>query len=547
MTNQAVEQSQTITISSKRYYMDELQKEDVSSLMNTFVRFNQISERLYNEVYDSRYCGASKTSVTKRASELYYSLYHENLSAYYQASLFSYVSGKLSSQRELFKLQLKERELRESRMEQKIDELQEDISKLEEQKKWCIQMTKNPVAGTYGHITFDGELVRSGFGKHKKEQTLYLYECDIDKKLKQKRTAVKLIKERLRVSIESTPDKPSRITFGGGKRAYRLKDTTDINMKVWHRERDYNRTKTVLLGGRHTSVVGNFICRYDTTNNTLSVTLIDGRVLVLENIVFPYRGDELVEYINNRKGSVGYFLERRYDGHGREYLVVKAVFTEHKEHFNYYLGDGVISYDVNYGHLDWTNVSADGNSLENGTIWFDTTGSSGKRKNAIRKATKELVLIAKDKKKPLGGEDLDFSRKKNLMRYESKSHNRILSAFAYSEIMNSIERRAFREDVLVIHTDPAYTSLIGKVKYSKQLNAPVHIAASYVIGRRILGFDERLPKYVRDILHKKKPVKHLDKWKVVKKHFDKIPLQRCRATIPYFKKWKDFDKTLITT
>ena len=167
-----------------------------------------------------------------------------------------------------------------------------------------------------------------------------------------------------------------------------------------------------------------------------------------------------------------------------------------------------------------------------------------KRKNAIRNATKKLVLIAKDRKKPLGGEELDFGKKKCMMRYENKSHNRMLSAFAYSEIMNSIERRAFREDILVFHTDPAFTSVIGKVKYSKQLNAPVHIAASYVIGRRILGFDEKPPKNIRSLI-KNRLVKQSAKWKVIKKHFDKVPSRRCRATIPDFKKWKDFDNALI--
>ena len=73
-------------------------------------------------MYNSRYCGASKTSLTKRAAELYYSMYHENLSAYYQASLYSYVSGWLSSQNELFKIQLKKRELCEVKMEQKIND-----------------------------------------------------------------------------------------------------------------------------------------------------------------------------------------------------------------------------------------------------------------------------------------------------------------------------------------------------------------------------------------------------------------------------------------
>jgi hypothetical protein len=42
--------------------------------------------------------------------------------------------------------------------------------------------------------------------------------------------------------------------------------------------------------------------------------------------------------------------------------------------------------------------------------------------------------------------------------------------------------------------NPAYTSVIGRFKYSKMYGLSVHEAASFVIGRRGLDFDENIPK-----------------------------------------------------
>ncbi|TFG27579.1 MAG: hypothetical protein EU532_07110 [Promethearchaeota archaeon] len=47
---------------------------------------------------------------------------------------------------------------------------------------------------------------------------------------------------------------------------------------------------------------------------------------------------------------------------------------------------------------------------------------------------------------------------------------------------------------------PAYTSLIGKYKYSRSLNLSTHILASYVIARRGLGFEEKFPPIYKWLL-----------------------------------------------
>ena len=50
----------------------------------------------------------------------------------------------------------------------------------------------------------------------------------------------------------------------------------------------------------------------------------------------------------------------------------------------------------------------------------------------------------------------------------------MLSEFAYAQISEAIERKAAYEGVEVIKVDPAYTSLIGKLKYVRDKGMSVH-------------------------------------------------------------------------
>jgi hypothetical protein len=48
--------------------------------------------------------------------------------------------------------------------------------------------------------------------------------------------------------------------------------------------------------------------------------------------------------------------------------------------------------------------------------------------------------------------------------------------------------------VVVLEVNPQDTSTIGALKYAPQLHLSKDVAAAYVIGRRALGFEEKLPK-----------------------------------------------------
>ena len=91
--------------------------------------------------------------------------------------------------------------------------------------------------------------------------------------------------------------------------------------------------------------------------------------------------------------------------------------------------------------------------------------------------------------KPLDMEDLDFSKKKTGLRELLLLPRKRISSFAYAVIIDTVKSRARKEGIEVLSINPAYTSLIGAVKY-QGLPISVHKKAALAIARRGLGFSE---------------------------------------------------------
>jgi IS605 OrfB family transposase len=71
---------------------------------------------------------------------------------------------------------------------------------------------------------------------------------------------------------------------------------------------------------------------------------------------------------------------------------------------------------------------------------------------------------------------------------------RKLHKWVYRSVLEKIEVYARRLGVQLIKVNPAYTSIIGKLKYFPMLGIDKDVAGAYVIGRRGLGFEEKLLK-----------------------------------------------------
>ncbi|MBA2875838.1 hypothetical protein [Thermaerobacillus caldiproteolyticus] len=86
--------------------------------------------------------------------------------------------------------------------------------------------------------------------------------------------------------------------------------------------------------------------------------------------------------------------------------------------------------------------------------------------------------------------------------------NRLTHHFKKKKLTETILRRGLRLGVRIKKVNPAYTSVIGRFKYMKKYGLSVHESAAFVIGRRGLGYRERLPKELIDTI-KAKVKRHL--------------------------------------
>jgi IS605 OrfB family transposase len=73
----------------------------------------------------------------------------------------------------------------------------------------------------------------------------------------------------------------------------------------------------------------------------------------------------------------------------------------------------------------------------------------------------------------------------------------------YKGLLEKIEIVGKREGVQVIKVSPAYTSVIGKLKYAPVYRIDKDVASAYVIARRGLGFKERIPRNYEKLLEDK--------------------------------------------
>ena len=90
----------------------------------------------------------------------------------------------------------------------------------------------------------------------------------------------------------------------------------------------------------------------------------------------------------------------------------------------------------------------------------------------------------------------------------NKKLRKRLQQWIYKGILEKIKVLAKREGIEVIEVNPAYTSIIGMLKYAPQHNIDKDIAGAHVIGRRALGYKEELPENYKKLLRDKEYIKY---------------------------------------
>ena len=156
---------------------------------------------------------------------------------------------------------------------------------------------------------------------------------------------------------------------------------------------------------------------------------------------------------------------------------------------------GAIGVDLNADHLAVAETDASGNYLNAWRVPLVTYGKSQRQSEAlIGDAVASVVEYAREVGKPIVIERLDFRQKKAVLEGESRRYSRMLSSFSYGKVKAYFISRGYRQGVEVHQVNPAFSSVIGRVKFMERYGLTVHQAAALVLARRLLGCSERIPR-----------------------------------------------------
>ena len=148
-------------------------------------------------------------------------------------------------------------------------------------------------------------------------------------------------------------------------------------------------------------------------------------------------------------------------------------------------GNGMIGLDINADCIALAETDRFGNMVKSKIIKLVTYGKNSDQAEAlICEVAKQIVDYAVLTKKPICMEKLDFKNKKAALSKENPKQARMLSSLSYNKILQAIKTRAYRFGIITKQVNPAYSSLIGHVNYSRSKGISVHQAAAFVVARR---------------------------------------------------------------
>jgi IS605 OrfB family transposase len=177
--------------------------------------------------------------------------------------------------------------------------------------------------------------------------------------------------------------------------------------------------------------------------------------------------------------------------------------------------NGVLGVDVNSDpyHLALAVVSPEGNLIRYLTLSLeevDRAPNKGTKELALWKVAHQVVAVAEEHGVAIATERLKRLRKSRRGDGSSRHFRRKQHRFAYRSLLEKIHSLARKRGVEVLEVNPQDTSTIGMLKYAPGLSLSKDVAAAYVIGRRALGFEEKLPKGYEALLSDRSFLAHAE-------------------------------------
>jgi IS605 OrfB family transposase len=321
----------------------------------------------------------------------------------------------------------------------------------------------------------------------------------------QKKRRLNRLKQKLEQLKEDHEKGTIRCCFGS-KKLFRAQFDLEKNgyasHEEWLKEWQQTRAKEIFFLGSKDETAGNQTCtamlQPDGTLQ-LRIRLPDalfekhGKYLLISGVNFNYGRQEILTLLSNHK-QISQAISWRlvHDKKGWRLFATLDVqpiaCTSNRD-------TGVIGLDINANHFALVETDRSGNPISKKVIPLNLYGKSFDQTRAvIGDATASVIAYADSTHKPLVFEDLNFQRKKTELREKNRgSYARMLSSFAYGSIITHLRSRAAKKGVFIQEVNPAYTSLIGRVKFARRYSLSIHQAAALTIGRRYLRCSEKVP------------------------------------------------------
>lgn len=268
----------------------------------------------------------------------------------------------------------------------------------------------------------------------------------------------------------------------GGKRAWKLMNNGGISKEEWKNRRNhslYSRGDRTKNGNPNIRVEGNIL---NVNIPTERCKWIEGKLHI------PKKFNPDLEC---------YDVRLKYVGDGKFKVMVtweeqKPICVTNK--------DGAVGIDINPDGVALVEVDKYGNLLHHHYEKSDRLayGNNCQRLQDVRGIANRVIKYSLDKGKQVVIEDLKFTQTKKYKKFNRMSHN-----FIYRKLSEAIERKAYLSGVKLVKVNPAFTSILGVLKYKDMYSLNRHTSAALVIARRGVGIKEKQTFSVKEKTDKK--------------------------------------------
>lgn len=181
--------------------------------------------------------------------------------------------------------------------------------------------------------------------------------------------------------------------------------------------------------------------------------------------------------------------------------------------------------DMNYNLITTCLVKNDGNPEQFCSYRPELDKqTSNENTETLINIINNIVTRAKENKAHIVIEDLDLTMK--------KEDNGKVGFITYNKFFKLLKTKAIKEGVLVQTVNPAYTSIISKLKYAKELGRSIHECAALVIGRRGLKYRERIPcRLACELDGREKHKHHWSQWSLLSRRLKTVLCRRDRDSV----------------